>query len=208
VGVELVPFLAIAIVVIAVPGQDTALTIRNTLLGGRRAGLSTALGIAAGLAVWTAAASAGVVALLVAAEPVFLALRIAGAAYLVYLGIQSLRAALARRQAHAGPTTGATVRPTRALRQGFLSNLGNPKIAVFFAALLPQFVPEGGGSFAALLLLGLLFCLLTLLWLSLYSVAIDRARTVLERPRIRRTLDAITGTVLVAFGVRLAVAAR
>jgi threonine/homoserine/homoserine lactone efflux protein len=69
-------------------------------------------------------------------------------------------------------------------------------------------VPEGGGSFAALLLLGLLFCLLTLLWLSVYSVAIDRARTVLGRPRIRRALDAITGTVLIAFGVRLAVAAR
>lgn len=81
-------------------------------------------------------------------------------------------------------------------------------MAIFFAALLPQFVPADGGSFAALLLLGLLFCLVTLFWLSVYSIAIDRARTVLMRPRIRRALDAITGTVLIAFGIRLAAETR
>jgi threonine/homoserine/homoserine lactone efflux protein len=208
VRVELAAFLAVAIVVIVTPGQDTALTIRNTLLGGRRAGLMTAFGVASGQAVWTIAASAGIVALLVAAEPALLALRLAGAAYLIYLGIQSLRAALARRDQHERHPVRGTARASRALRQGFLSNLGNPKMAVFFAALLPQFVPEDGGSFAALLLLGLLFCLLTFVWLAAYSVAIDRARTVLMRPRIRRALDAVTGTVLVAFGVRLAADAR
>lgn len=207
-GVELAAFLAVAIVVIVTPGQDTALTIRNTLLGGRRAGLMTAVGVASGQAVWTVAASAGIVALLVAAEPVLMVLRLAGAAYLVYLGIQSLRAALSRQGTHVSRTAGGTARATRVLRQGFLSNLGNPKMAIFFAALVPQFVPQGGGSFAALLLLGLFFCVLTLLWLAVYSVAIDRARAVLLRPRIRRVLDAITGAVLVAFGVRLAADAR
>ncbi len=207
-GVELAAFLAVAIVVIVTPGQDTALTIRNTLLGGRRAGVMTAVGVALAQGVWTVAASVGIVAVLVAAEPVLFALRMAGAAYLVFLGIQSLRAAFARRGIHPARAGVGVARPRHALRQGFLSNLGNPKMAIFFAALLPQFAPEGGGSFAALLLLGLLFCSLTLLWLSAYSIAVDRARTTLSRPWIRRSLDAVTGTVLVAFGVRLATEAR
>ena len=84
-----------------------------------------------------------------------------------------------------------------------ISNLGNPKMAVFFASLLPQFAPGGSASFAALLALGLLFCSLTLAWLALYAVAVARARTV-HTGRVRRALDAVTGAVLVAFGVRLA----
>jgi threonine/homoserine/homoserine lactone efflux protein len=81
-----------------------------------------------------------------------------------------------------------------------LSNLGNPKMAVFFTSLLPQF----GSSFGSLLALGLLFCLLTLAWLSAYSFAVARAGDLLRRPRIQRSLDALTGTLLVAFGIRLA----
>ncbi len=90
-------FVAVSAVVICTPGQDTALTIRNTLTGGRTSGVATAGGVALGQAVWTVAASAGVVALLAASEPVFRAVKIVGAAYLVYLGLQSLATALARR---------------------------------------------------------------------------------------------------------------
>jgi threonine/homoserine/homoserine lactone efflux protein len=192
-------FLAVSILVIVTPGQDTALTIRNTLAGGRRIGILTAAGVASGQAVWALATSAGLAALLVASEPVFVALRLLGAAYLVLLGIQALRGAFARR-------TGATdhasrgVAPRHALRQGLLSNLGNPKMAVFFTSLLPQF----GSSFASLFLLGLLFCILTLAWLSLYAAAVARAGTLLRRPRVRRALEAATGIALVALGLRLA----
>jgi len=202
---NLIAFVAVSAVVICTPGQDTALTVRNALAGGRSSGLATAAGVSLGQAVWTIAASAGIVALLSASELVFRAVKIAGAAYLIYLGAQSLLSAISRR-GHSETTTlarGATLTPSRALRQGMISNLGNPKMAVFFASLLPQFAPEGSASFAALLALGLLFCSLTLAWLALYAVAVARVRRFLTGP-VRRALDAATGAVLVVFGVRLA----
>jgi threonine/homoserine/homoserine lactone efflux protein len=197
---ELLAFLGIAVVVIVTPGQDTALTIRNTLAGARRAGIATAAGVSAGQAVWTLATSLGLAAVVAASEPVFQAIKLAGAAYLVVLGLQSLRDAL-RKRARTERTVAVT---PRAFRQGLLSNLGNPKMAVFFTSLLPQF----GGSFPALLGLGLLFCAMTLAWLCAYAGVVARAGDALRRPRVRRTLDALTGGVLVALGVRLATTTR
>jgi threonine/homoserine/homoserine lactone efflux protein len=197
---ELAAFLGISILVIVTPGQDTALTIRNTLLGGRPAGVGTAAGVAAGQACWTVAASIGLAALLVASEPVFVALKLVGAAYLVYLGLQALLHSVRPVAQAVDRAAGSPLTSDRASRQGLLSNLGNPKMAVFFTSLLPQF----GSSFWSLLALGLLFCALTLAWLSAYSFAVARAGDLLRRPRIRRPLDALTGTILVAFGIRLA----
>jgi len=204
----LAAFVAVSAVVICTPGQDTALTIRNTLAGGRRSGIATAAGVAAGQAIWTIAASAGVVALLSASEPVFRALKLAGAAYLVYLGAQSIFAALRGRE-HGRPIRAGEVQlvPSRALRQGLLSNLANAKMAVFFVSLLPQFVPAGSASFVALLALGLLFCSMTLAWLTLYALAVAKARRLLSG-RVRRVLDALTGLVLVLLGARLATERR
>jgi threonine/homoserine/homoserine lactone efflux protein len=196
---DLVGFLAVAAIVIVTPGQDTALTIRNTLLGGRRAGIWTACGVSTAQAVWALAASIGLAALLAASEPAFVALKLVGAAYLVWLGVQSLQAAW-RGTARTRRREGGGLRPRAAYRQGVLSNLGNPKMAVFFTSLLPQFA----SSFAGLLALGALFAVLTVAWLSAYAAAVDRAGDVLRRPFVRRLLDALTGAVLVAFGVRLA----
>lgn len=198
----LAAFVGVSALVICTPGQDTALTVRNTLAGGRRSGIETALGVATGQAVWTLAASAGVVALLQASELVFHVLRLVGAAYLVYLGVRSLTAGLGRHgvaRSSMRPRSADTAR--HGFRQGVLSNLGNPKMAVFFATLLPQFAP--GGEFVALLALGLLFCSLTLAWLALYASAVAKA-TQMFAGRVRRALDAATGVVLVALGVRLA----
>jgi threonine/homoserine/homoserine lactone efflux protein len=204
---SLAAFLAVSAVVICTPGQDTALTIRNTLASGRRSGIATAGGVALGQAVWTIAASAGVVALLSASEPAFRALKLAGAAYLVYLGGQSLYAAV-RARGHARELQHAALRaPARALRQGVISNLGNPKMAVFFASLLPQFAPGGATSFASLLAFGLLFCAMTFGWLTLYAVTVARLQPLLTGAA-RRALDALTGVVLVIFGVRLALSER
>jgi threonine/homoserine/homoserine lactone efflux protein len=192
-------FLGISALVIVTPGQDTALTIRNALLGGRRAGIYTAVGVSGGQAVWALATSAGLAALIVAFEPAFVALKLAGAAFLVYLGVHALLRAIRGRPPEA--MSGRSELGARlALRQGLLSNLGNPKMAVFFTSLLPQF----GSSFASLLALGLLFCSLTLIWLSAYAVAVAKAGDVLRRPVIRRVFDAVLGAVLVALGVRLA----
>jgi threonine/homoserine/homoserine lactone efflux protein len=199
---ELAAFLGVSAIVICTPGQDTALTIRNSLLGGRGAGVFTALGVSTGQALWALATSAGLAALLVASEPVFFALRLAGAAYLVLLGCQALFAAVRGREvAHGRPASRGGLAAGAAFRQGVLSNLGNPKMAVFFTSLLPQF---GEASFAALLGLGLVFSTMTLVWLAAYAAAVARAGDVLRRPRIRRLLDALVGAVLVALGLRLA----
>ena len=179
-------FLGISALVIATPGQDTALTIRNALLGGRRAALFTAVGVSAGQALWALASAAGVAALLAASEPVFVALRLAGAAYLIWLGVQALVSA----QRHRNPELVhecTNLRARVAFRQGIISNLGNPKMAVFFLSLLPQF----GASFGGLLALGLVFSCLTLVWLTAYGAAVARAGDFLRRTKVRRALDAV-----------------
>ena len=196
-------FLGVSVLVIVTPGQDTALTIRNALLGNRRAGVATALGIASGQAAWTVATSVGVGTLLVASEPAFLALRLAGAAYLVWLGLRALWSALSRARPSA-PHVGRTRRPVVAYRQGLLSNLGNPKMLVFFTSLLPQFSSTGVGVLAH----GLVFCALTLGWLTLYALAVSRARRFLERAGVRGVVDAVSGVALVGFGARLATERR
>jgi len=201
---DLAGFFALAIVVIVTPGPDTALTIRNTLIGGRPAGVATAFGVALGQATWSVATSVGVAALLVAAEPAFATLKLAGAAYLIYLGAQSLWSAFRGRPAAATDRSAGRVRAVVALRQGIVSNLTNPKMAVFFPSLLPQFVAMDAPPFLALLALGIAFCLMTLTWLSAYAFAVARAGDVLRRSAVRRALEAITGLVLVAFGIRVA----
>jgi threonine/homoserine/homoserine lactone efflux protein len=187
-------FLAVALVLIVSPGPDFALTVRNTVVCGRGSGLATACGVVSGQLLWGLAAAAGLAALLVASRPVFLGLRLAGAAYLIWLGVQALLAAR-RGERHA-----VLRRRGSAYRQGFLSNAGNPKMALFFTSLLPQF----GTSLATLVAHSLAFSALTLLWLAL----VVRAGPVLRRPRLRRALDAVTGVVLVGFGGALAASRR
>jgi threonine/homoserine/homoserine lactone efflux protein len=203
----LLAFLGVAVLTIVTPGPDTAVTVRAALLGGRRAGVMTATGCVTGQAVWTLAASAGITALLVASEPAFLALKFAGAAYLVYLGVQALWSAIRGHepQLAAGAADGPRLRGATAYRQGLISDLGNPKMAAFFTGLLPQFgTTDAGPSFWLMLGFGLLFGVLTWLWLVLYVTAIERLGDVLKRSRVRRSIEAATGTVLVALGLRLA----
>jgi threonine/homoserine/homoserine lactone efflux protein len=202
-------FVGVAALVIVTPGPDTALTVRNALLGGRACGIATALGVVLGLALWTVAASAGIAALLVASEPAFVAVKLVGAAYLVYLGAHSLWLALRGAAAHAdGNGAPPRLAPATALRQGIVNDLSNPKIGVFFTTLLPQFAPSHGPAFFTLLAFGLVFCAMTFVWLVFYSVVVARAGKALRRPRIRRTLDAIMGAALVALGVRVAAQRR
>ena len=201
----LLPFVAVAAIVIVTPGQDTALVVRNTLAGRRPAGIATACGVSAGQAVWVLATSAGLATVLVASERVFLVLKLGGAAYLVFLGLHSLLGAVRRHTLMRTEARSPTLGRRTAFRQGALSNLGNPKMAVFFTSLLPQFA---GGGFVDLLALGLLFVALTLAWLAGYTVAVERASATLLRPSVRRALDALTGLVLVAFGLRLATERR
>jgi threonine/homoserine/homoserine lactone efflux protein len=190
-----IAFLLVAVVVIVMPGPDFALTVRNTLMRGAGAGVRTAAGVVAGLLVWEVASIVGVAALIAASQPAFLVVRLLGAAYLVWLGLQALRAAWQRREVRDRRVPGRS-----AFRQGLFSNLGNPKIAVFFTSLLPQF----GTSVPTLALHAAIFSALTFVWL----VLVARAGSVLRIPALRRTLDVLTGVVLVAFGLRLAATRR
>jgi threonine/homoserine/homoserine lactone efflux protein len=207
-------FVGTCVVMIVTPGPDTALVIRNALRGGRPGGVGTAVGVVCGQACWTLATCVGVAALLRASQPAFTAVRLAGAAYLVVLGVQALRDAL--RGIRTGPPSGAAagagwprhLAPLAAVRQGVISNLGNPKSAVFFLSLLPQFVPGGHASVAVLLALGLVYCSLTLAWLTCYGIAVAKVGDVLRRPLVRRVIDGVTGVVLVGLGLRVATEPR
>lgn len=209
-------FVGIALIVIITPGPDTAVTTRNVFAGGMRGGVFTSLGVTTGLSIWALAASAGVTALLVASEPLFMALKLLGGAYLIYLGVMSLIAAFRRGGLSAVAEQAASRRRLggwAAYRQGLISDLSNPKIAVFFSSLLPQFVPQatmqgGGANFLSFAVLGLTFAAITLVWLVFYSWLLATAGNFLARPRIRRALEAVTGAVLIAFGIRLATDSR
>jgi RhtB (resistance to homoserine/threonine) family protein len=200
---HLVAFAGVAAVIIVLPGPDMALVLQNGLAHGRRAAVETAVGINAGLVVWALAAALGIAALLHASAPAFTLLKLAGAAYLVWLGLRALNEA--RRGASAGPPERGSRRPRSSpFRQGLLSNLLNPKIALVFTTLIPQFVDPARPAFAQTLLLAAIFICMGLAWLTSYALLVAKVGAALRRPVVRRVLSAVTGTVLTALGVRLA----
>lgn len=198
-------FAAAALLLIMIPGPDQALITRNALAGGRGAGLFTTLGGTLGLSVHVTAASVGISALLLASAVAFTVLKVAGTAYLIWMGISTLRSA---RRTNRGPDEKSGARRrlpgSRCLRQGFLSNALNPKVALFFVTFLPQFLPSKGSTLLDALGLSAIFVLLYVLWFSLYTVTVDRFGAVLRRPTVQRRIEGFTGAVLIAFGVRLA----
>jgi threonine/homoserine/homoserine lactone efflux protein len=196
-------FLGISVLVIVTPGPDTALTVRNTLLGGRAGGIATAFGVASGQGIWATGTSLGVIGLLLASSAAFRIVQWLGAAYLIFLGLQALGAALrGSGKEKLVPAAYARLPRRRAFQQGIISNLGNPKMAVFFASLLPQFVPSA--DFVGLLGHGFLFCAMTLTWLIAYAVVIAGAHEFLQRSVVKRMLEALTGAALIGLGLRIA----
>jgi threonine/homoserine/homoserine lactone efflux protein len=198
--VHVLPFLAISAVVVVTPGVDMALVTKNALLHGRAAARATALGVNVGILIWTLAAALGLAAVIAASAVAFTAIKLAGALYLVYLGLRALLGS--HEPVAALPARGS------AFRQGLASNLLNPKIAVFFTSLLPQFVDADHAQPQDLLLLGVLFNCMGVVWLLTYAEVAARGRNVLVRPRVKRALDRLTGVALVALGVRLAAERR
>jgi RhtB (resistance to homoserine/threonine) family protein len=201
---DLAPYFVLSILLIVAPGPDTAMVTKNALFGGRRGGIFCAVGVAVGLAIWTVAAALGLAALLHASSVAFFALKVAGALYLIFVGVQMLRS----RGLDSTVSGTRTVDRRKAIRQGLLCDLGNPKVGVFFTSFLPQFVHGDGSAFLSLVLLGLIFVVLTFAWLTLYAVVIGRGSSFLRRPRVRLWLDRFTGVVFVGFGIRLALEKR
>jgi threonine/homoserine/homoserine lactone efflux protein len=203
-------FALAALLLIMIPGPDQALMTRSTLVGGRTAGLLTMAGGVLGLAVHATAAAVGLSALLLASATAFTVLKIVGAAYLLWVGVQTLRAAARSRSAPAETmTTRVRLRPLTAIRQGFLSNALNPKVALFFVTFLPQFLSTGDTPAATrlhALLLSAVFALLYLGWFGLYVTAVNGLGRLLRRPRVKAGIERVTGVLLVAFAVRLVTA--
>lgn len=199
-------YLAFAGLLVLVPGADFTVIVKNTLAGGRVRGRWSAAGVAGSNAVQGLAAIAGLGAVIVRFQPLFEAIKWAGIAYLAYLAVQSLYSAWRGRYATldgdvARSDAGAQARA--GLRQGFLSNITNPKVLVFYLAVLPQFIGPRT-PLVVLLVFGLTHALLSLGYLLIVVTGLDRIRGVLTRRRVRRALDAVTGAALLGFGARLA----
>jgi threonine/homoserine/homoserine lactone efflux protein len=199
-------FLTFALVVVLIPGPDFAVVTGNTLSGGRRRGMWCAAGVAMSNAIQGTAAVAGLGALIVRAQPVFQAVKWAGVLYLIYLGVQLIRSAVRGRYASepAGGDDGGTA-ALRGWRQGFLSNITNPKVLVFYLAVLPQFMaPESGVP--QMLAYALSHASMSLTYLLLLTAFLHRVRGILARRPVRRALDTVTGCTMIGFGARLALA--
>ena len=186
------------------PGPDFVVVLRSAAVSGRRAGMACAAGIAAGVFVWAVVTALGVAGLLAASAVAFTVVKLVGAAYLVLLGIRALLAA--RRGGYEHPDTSGPGARTAgaALRQGLLTNLLNPKVAVFFIALLPQFTPAGA-SVLDHVLLATVAASVSLVWFVVLANVVSAMRRFLTAARVRRALDAVMGTLLVGIGVRIAV---
>jgi threonine/homoserine/homoserine lactone efflux protein len=195
-------FLAVALTVVLVPGPDLAVVLKNTLSGGRRAGWLTSAGVASSNAVQGTAAVAGLGVLIVRSQPLFEAIKWAGVCYLAYLAVQAARSAW-RGEYDTGSdrALGASLRT--GYRQGFLSNITNPKVLVFYLAVFPQFMAPDTAAWS-IAILAVSHAVISLGYLVLIVAGISRAAAVLDRRPVRRTLDAITATALGAFSINLA----
>jgi threonine/homoserine/homoserine lactone efflux protein len=196
-------FLAFAVVLIVIPGPDFAVVTKNTLVGGRRRGRWTALGVSSSNLVQGTAAAFGLSALIVKVQPLFEAIKWAGVAYLAYLGVQAIRSARRGEYAPLDDAEGNASQNVAGWRQGFISNITNPKVLVFYLAVLPQFLTPGAGL-GWLLVLAWSHAILGLAYLMVLITGLHGARRLLMRRKVRRGLDATTGAVLLGFGAKLA----
>ena len=190
-------FAVASLVLIAIPGPDQALIVHNALVGGRAAGLRTMLGGASGLLFHSTAAVLGLSALLAASATAYTSLKVAGVAYLLYLGVRMLRAG-------AGSGEDEQRRGSRPFSQGLLSNAMNPKCALFFLTFLPQFLPDHGARLPMAVALAAVFEVLYLAWFTGLVALVDRVGEWLRRPRPRAWMDRASGGALVGFAARLA----
>jgi threonine/homoserine/homoserine lactone efflux protein len=200
---DVVAFAAVAAVIVVVPGPDMALVLRNGVVHGRQAAVATAFGISAGLLVWALAAALGIAALLHSSGTAFTLLKLAGAAYLVWLGIRALRDAWGGSW-QGSADSGSQRRRASPFREGLLSNLFNPKVALVYTTLIPQFVDRGSSEVAQTFLLAGVFIAMGLVWLTGYALLVAKIGELLRRPSVRRLVNAVAGTMLTALGVRLA----
>ena len=202
---SILAFIGIAALLTVLPGADMALVAKVTLLDGKRAAFFTSLGICAGLPVHPTASALGLSVILATSAEAFTVVKFAGAAYFAYLGIRTILDSL--RPTHDSEVTAAPARSRRAaFAQGFLSNVLNPKVALFYLTFLPQFISPGDSVLAKSLLLAAVHAVLGLVWLPLYAYAIDRIGAAMRGAR--RWLERVSAAAPISLGVRRALERR
>ncbi len=216
---SLLAFIPVALLLTLIPGADTALVTRNALAGGTHAARWTILGICTGCLIHATASALGLSAILATSARAYEIVKYAGAAYLVWIGVQGIWNA--RGAVSADPSTSlgmtavsaepspalgmtATLRAGHPFTQGFLTNILNPKVALFYLTFLPQFIPTGAPILRTSLLLAMIHNALGFAWLSIYARFVDRLRVALTRPVVKAWLERVTGGALVLLGARLA----
>lgn len=194
-----------SICLIILPGPDTAMATKNTLIAGKIGGVKTVFGTCVALLIHTLAAVIGLSALIVKSALLFSIFKYVGAVYLVYIGIKAL---LAVRNTEDLNTNDVPInndnKHTSCFHQGFLTNLLNPKVAVFFLTFLPQFLNPNHNTFIQLLVMGLTYLILTVIWFAFYIFLIDKISAFMKKPKTQRYIQGITGIVLIGFGIKLA----
>jgi RhtB (resistance to homoserine/threonine) family protein len=204
----LLSFLPIALLLTITPGAGTALVVRSAATGGRRRAVATIVGNEVGVVTWGLLSVLGISALVAASEVAFATLKVIGAAVLIWLGVQTLmRVRRGEEAAAARPRSGERGHRS-ALRDGLVTSLANPKLAVFFVALFPQFVPAGTPVLPATLLMATTIVVLDFAWYGTLAVAVTRAKRAYERSRLARRIEALTGAVLIGLGIRVALEPR
>jgi RhtB (resistance to homoserine/threonine) family protein len=200
-------FVAMAMLLIITPGADFALVTKNTLTYGKKGGMATALGISAGILVHTLAAALGISAILAQSALLFEIVKYAGAAYLIYLGIQSLwsvkKTVPKTEKKEETPLSGRS-----AFSHGLLTNVLNPKVAIFFLTFLPQFVDPNEYVFGQIIGMGVTYAVLGFLWLFFYTVLLQSLRSLFQRPATYQVLQGFTGLAMIGMGVKLALEKR
>lgn len=198
-------YVGVVLAVALLPGPDTAVVTKNALIHGRDAALGSAVGVNLGLLVWTLATALGVAALIRSSASVYDALRLAGAVYLIWIGARALwDSRRASTVEEASPLQARRLGGSGGLRQGMISNLANPKVGIFFTSLLPQFVAPHSSALLQMLLLGSVFVVINLVWMSTYALAAARLSHILRRSKVKATIDRCTGVILIAVGLKLA----
>jgi RhtB (resistance to homoserine/threonine) family protein len=199
------PFLLAITALTMSPGVDSLLVIRNAARGGWRDGFVTSFGICLGLFGHAAVSAAGLSVILLGSAELFTAMKFAGAAYLVWLGIQSLRSAIHAKGLVIAEQRSKVVSVARSLREGLLSNVLNPKPIVFYMAFLPQFIDPAHSAMVQSLAMAAMHFTIAMVWQGVLVVAVERARVMLARPRVSKVMDSVTGVLLLGFGAKLAV---
>jgi threonine/homoserine/homoserine lactone efflux protein len=207
-----IAFLGIAALLTIIPGADTALVTKNAIARGRTAAFFTTFGICLGCLCHATASALGLSVVLRESARVYQWVKLAGAAYLVYIGIKTLWAARkipeAEQAVIPSGKNDASAGLLRSFGEGLFTNLLNPKVAIFYLTFLPQFIAPGESVLRKSLFLAGIHVLMGLVWLCSYAILLDRMSSVLARPAVKRRLEAFTGAVLVAFGMRLAMERR